>query len=72
MIFTWIMDIVMCHVRKASAFSVTAFLDDILIKNRDPVRLQQDSLFLLDCLRQLGWKVNLVKSDLTPAQTFTL
>ena len=44
------------------------YLDDCLITHRDPVVLKLHLDFALRVLGQLGWLVNLEKSDLTPSR----
>nr|KAG5699555.1 hypothetical protein BaRGS_033751 [Batillaria attramentaria] len=50
--------------------SLSSYLDDILQKNLCPITLQRDLATLRETLTQLGWIVNLQKSDLIPSQRF--
>nr|KAG5707485.1 hypothetical protein BaRGS_011989 [Batillaria attramentaria] len=50
--------------------SLSSYLDDILLKNLCPITLQRDLATLRETLTQLGWIVNLQKSDLIPSQRF--
>nr|KAG5692773.1 hypothetical protein BaRGS_009389 [Batillaria attramentaria] len=68
--FTRMMDSVMSAVRQVTTSSISNYLDDILQKNLSPSVLQSDLASLRRILSQLGWLVNLNKSDLVPSQRF--
>ena len=69
-IFTMVMDVVMMHQRLQSGAYSSAYLDDILLKERNKVLL----LRALSCFRlltvKLGLLINLEKSLLVPSQDF--
>ena len=70
-VFTMVMDTVMMHQRLRSGVYSSAYLDDVLMKERNKVLL----LRALNCFRlltvKLGLLINLEKSLLVPSQDFT-
>lgn len=69
-IFTRIVDTVVESVRQETSAVISNYLDDILQKHRDPVVLKQDLQVLTVRLQELGFLINVGKSDLTPSQDF--
>nr|KAG5709428.1 hypothetical protein BaRGS_029277 [Batillaria attramentaria] len=58
------------EMERRTSSSLSSYLDDILQKNLCPITLQRDLATLRETLTQLGWIVNLQKSDLIPSQRF--
>lgn len=69
-VFTRLMDAVMAKARQASLSPSSNYLDDLLLRNQDQSRLQVDRDALLNLLIELGFIVNMEKSDLTPQRSF--
>lgn len=69
-VFTRLIDAVVAEARRSSLSPTSNYLDDLLLKNQDDSRLQVDRDALLNLLRELGFLVNLEKSDLTPDKSF--
>jgi hypothetical protein len=69
-VFTRIMDTVVASVRQNTESEVSNYLDDILQKNMQAQVLAADLNVLRNRLEELGFLVNLLKSDTIPAQNF--
>nr|KAG5695291.1 hypothetical protein BaRGS_028226 [Batillaria attramentaria] len=67
-IFTRLMDTVEATVRLSLSSQLSNYLDDLLLKNQIADSLSQDRDVFLSLLRNLGFLVNLDKSDLLPSQ----
>jgi hypothetical protein len=70
-VFTRVMNAVVSETRRHTSSPISNYLDDRLQRHQDPTILTQDLQFLLRLLTSLGFKVNLQKSDLAPAQSFS-
>ena len=71
LIFSKLMDVIAAFLRQR-AISVFPYLDDWLIKNVIRKRLITQTNFCIQTIKSLGFMPNLKKSDLFPAQKFTL
>nr|KAG5707751.1 hypothetical protein BaRGS_003326 [Batillaria attramentaria] len=69
-IFTRLMDTVAATARLSLSSQLSNYLDDLLLKNQIAESLSQDRDVFLSLLRNLGFLVNLDKSDLLPSQKF--
>lgn len=69
-IFTRLVDAVMALYRRTGSSSSSNYLDDLLAKNQNSATLERDRDALLQLLSDLGFLVNMGKSDLTPSQDF--
>lgn len=69
-VFTRIVDSVVAYARQDSDSPTSNYLDDLLLKNQLQDRLATDRDFLLNLLTDLGFLINMEKSDLTPSQDF--
>ena len=65
------MDVIVAHLRQ-SAISLFPYLDDRFIRDLIRNRLVSHTIFCLQTVQSLGFIPNLKKSDLIPAQLFTL
>ena len=54
----------------ARGIRIHQYLDDWLLRAPDPETCQQNTQTLLDLCRELGWVVNMKKSELVPQQIF--
>ena len=55
---------------QARGIRIHQYLDDWLLRAPDPETCQQNTQTLLDLCRELGWVVNMKKSELVPQQIF--
>ena len=55
---------------QARGIRIHQYLDDWLLRAPDPGTCQQNTQTLLDLCRELGWVVNMKKSELVPQQNF--
>jgi hypothetical protein len=53
---------------RLQGINVYPYLDDWLVSDRNPRKLEKDVQFLLNLLQQFGWVVNWEKSHLSPSQ----
>ena len=70
-IFTKLMDVIAAHLRQR-AVTLFPYLDDCLIRDLIRNRLVSHTIYCLQTVQSLGFIPNLKKSDLIPAQKFTL
>ena len=56
---------------QARGIKIHQYLDDWLLRAPDPGTCQQNTQTLLDLCRELGWVVNMKKSELVPQQNFS-
>ena len=69
-VFTRLMEAVVTSVRQATTSEISHYLDDLLQKNTRQDVLKEDLTFLMNRLKELGFIVNVTKSDLVPSQDF--
>jgi hypothetical protein len=70
-VFTKVMNTVMSLIRRTTASTISNYLDDLLQKDQSTIVLKSSLQTLMQTLQELGWIVNLSKSDLEPSQQFT-
>jgi ribonuclease HI len=69
-VFTKIMRLVMCEIRKRWEVRCVAYLDDLLLLHQDKQELQRIIREILPWFDSLGLTINENKSELEPRQTF--
>ena len=70
-IFTKLMDVITAHLRQLAIF-LFPYLNDWLIRDLIRNRLISHTIYCFQTVQSLGFIPNLKKSDLIPAQNFTL
>jgi hypothetical protein len=68
-IFTKIASVAVSRLHQ-KGIAVSAYIDDWVIHNTDPNRLEEQRNEVIDFLLRLGWHINTAKSALVPTQTF--
>jgi ribonuclease HI len=70
LVFTKVMRAVMWRIRRKWYVRCAAYLDDLLFVHQDREQLQQMIVEIQEWLNQLGWTINVRKSEVVPAQVF--